>query len=255
MEFWLGILGHLLPRGQFFGLSAPRTLVKWLEGLAVWLAGLRADLDSVWSELLPSTTTRIADHEAQFGAGFVAATDAERRGNLAARWLLLRGGQGPDYLQEVLQRAGFPVWVHEFWDPTTFVVRDPHDYVVSVEIGRVQCDNAIAFCDHGLAQISEDEVSGGNYLVNKTLTSQPRPPLPTDPADWEGFIYIGGQTFPAAASIPEARRDEFEDLILQVLPMDKWAVILIGFTSPPSRILREDSGAILREDSGYILRE
>ncbi len=255
MEFWLRVLGHLLPRAHLFSLVVERAFVRWLSGFALWLSGLKPELDALWLEIWPGTTTRIPEHEEQLGAGLGTGTESERRGALAARWLLLRGGQGPDYLQEVLRRAGFEVWVHEFWDPTTFAVRDPHDHVVSAKIGRVQAGNSVAYAGHSLAQASWDEVSGANYLVNKTLTSAPRPPIPDDPAEWEGFVYIGGETFPTSASVPAGRRDEFEDLVLQCFPMDKWIVLLVDF-GPPGYLLREDGGLILRETGGgAILRD
>lgn len=252
MEFWLRVLGHLLPRAQLFSLVVERTFVRWLSGFALWLSGLKVELDSVWLEIWPSTTTRLSDHEEQFGAGLGTGTEAERRGAIAARWLLLRGGQGPDYLREVLQRAGFQVWVHEFWDPDTFAVRDPHDHVTSAQIGRVQAGNPIAYAGHSLAQASWDEVSGANYLVNKTLTSQPRPPIPDDPNEWEGFVYIGGEEFPDRATVPEARRDEFEDLVLQIFPMDKWIVLLVDF-EPDFELATEDDDNLTAEDDDTLM--
>lgn len=249
MELWLRILGHLLPRGWAFGLWVERKFALWWSGIALWLAGLRGDLDQVWTEIFPATTTRLADHEEQFGASLGPSSDAERRAALHARWLMLRGGQGPDYIQEILQLAGFPVWLHEFWDPDTFAVRDPRPLVTSAHIGRVQCGNQIAYCGHALAQCSHDEVAGANYLVNKTLTSEPRPPIPDAPEEWEGIVYVGGETFPAHAEIPAARRDEFEDLLLQLVPQEKWIVLLVDYVGGTS-IITDDDGAPLLTDDG-----
>lgn len=247
MELFLRVFALLLPRSQFWRLAVERTLVKWFRGLAAWFALVRADLDSTWSEIWPSSTTLISEHEDQFGL-YSSASTAIRRAGLEAAWLRLRGGQGPDYIQEVLQRAGFPVFVHEFWDPDTLAVRNPHDHVEPTRIGRTRCGGVNARCGHPSARCNWDEIAGGNYLWNKTLTSRPRPPIPADPVHWEGVWYIGGENFPDVAPIPAERKDEFEDLILSIRPMGRWIVLLVGYVSP-------DDGLILVSDEELLVSD
>jgi hypothetical protein len=54
--------------------------------------------------------------------------------------------------------------------------------------------------------------------------------LPTDPAKFPYFLYIGGQNFPDLASIPLARRDEFEKLCLKICPLEQWLGILVNYS-------------------------
>lgn len=54
-------------------------------------------------------------------------------------------------------------------------------------------------------------------------------PIPTDQAFWPFFLYIGAQTFPDNATIPNSRREEFEDLCLKICPTEQWLGILVTY--------------------------
>lgn len=53
--------------------------------------------------------------------------------------------------------------------------------------------------------------------------------IPADPTKYPYFLYIGGETFPDQATIPTARRDEFEDLCLKICPTEQWLGILVNY--------------------------
>lgn len=44
------------------------------------------------------------------------------------------------------------------------------------------------------------------------------------------FLYIGGETFPEQANIPNSRRAEFEDLCLKICPLEQWLGILVSYS-------------------------
>jgi hypothetical protein len=54
--------------------------------------------------------------------------------------------------------------------------------------------------------------------------------VPSDPTKWPYFLYIGGATFPDQANVPEARRDEFENLCLKICPTEQWLGILVSYS-------------------------
>jgi len=53
--------------------------------------------------------------------------------------------------------------------------------------------------------------------------------VPSDPAKWPYFLYIGGENFPDSAQIQPSRRDEFETLCLKICPAQQWLGILVQY--------------------------
>ena len=49
--------------------------------------------------------------------------------------------------------------------------------------------------------------------------------IPTDQTKWPYFLYFGGPVFGAPAIIPENRREEFENLLLEICPAQQWLAI------------------------------
>jgi hypothetical protein len=54
--------------------------------------------------------------------------------------------------------------------------------------------------------------------------------VPTDPAKWPYFLYIGAEVFPALADVPATRRNEFEALCLKICPSHIWIGVLVKYT-------------------------
>ncbi len=93
--------------------------------------------------------------------------------------------------------------------------------VTKAELGlSAECGEASAACGEPLAEC-------GNYNgYRETILSYP---LPTDPATWPYFLYIGGPEFGDTATVPAARRDEFERLCLKICPAHLWLGILVQY--------------------------
>lgn len=108
-----------------------------------------------------------------------------------------------------------------------------YDGATNVPVGYPLVNKVIApaistICDGNAdmqdgAQLAQD---GGNY----TFYAQRQYILPTDSEKWHYFLYIGGKTFPTQAQIPNARREEFEELCLKIRPLEQWLGILVEYT-------------------------
>jgi hypothetical protein len=259
----MGALGfrlfqHLLPDAHAWRITITKTLRKFFEGLSALPEAARQFADEVHGDAFPDTTRELAEWEAQFGLDANPDT-AIRRLQLTAAWRA-SGGQSPNYIQGVLQAAGFDVYVHEWWESgPPYVARDPRDYTDSPLIGTWQCTG-----DPGAPIVGQPQCTGntpdGNriagqpqcnsflannprYIVNKDLTPRAPPPIPDHPSTWPYFLYVGGETFPDLAIVPAERRDEFERFILKIRPTQNWIVLLIDYGDEGGGIFDDSFGS------------
>lgn len=69
-------------------------------------------------------------------------------------------------------------------------------------------------------------------LMNNSLTytqAVRQYQLPTDQDTWPYFLYIGGETFGDTATIPSARKTEFETLCLKICPLQLWIGLIVSY--------------------------
>lgn len=223
------VIRHLMPDALAWRLAELSTIRKLIASLSETPASARAFVDLVYSDLFPFTTRALAEWQSQF-ALVPPATEADQRKQLDATWKA-RGGQSPRYIQDVLQAAGFRIFVHEWWEPGSMprVARDPRDYTNVPLIGSVQCGEPAALCGEPSAQCNRFLANETDYIVNENLTRVAPPPVPDDPSRWPFFIYLGGETFPDRAPVPPSRRAELERLILKLRPQQQWIVMLVDY--------------------------
>jgi len=144
----------------------------------------------------------------------------------------------------------------------TPVARDPFDYLDDGTGGLpfIMVDGAADAQDgDNVAQDGSTATPAGYPLVNKileasdefigddsvsmqdggaqaqdggilTIYSQKQYVIPADLTKYPFFLYIGGPTFPDQATVPTARRDEFEDLCLKICPTEQWLGILVNYS-------------------------
>jgi hypothetical protein len=241
-SLFLRVFQHLLPTGQAWRTTIDKTLRRLFEGLSSSPQDVVNFADAVFGDAFPSTTRELAEWEKQFGI-VPNVDDATRRLNLAAEWAST-GGQSIAYIQGVLQAAGFTVYIYDSYDPTPpYTVHDPHAYTTAPLIGSYQCygtrghdQPACAGLDSdGAPLLNQPECNAflandPHYIVNKDLTPRPPPPIPSDPSTWPYFMYVGGSTFGAHATVPASRRGEFERLLLKLRPTQLWIVTLIDYS-------------------------
>lgn len=222
---------HLLPNARAWRLTIDKNLRRFFAGLSVLPADIQQFVDAVWQDVFPATTRQLSLWEDQFGLPAAVLTDAERRARITAAWLAT-GGQSPRYIQDVLQAAGFAVYVHEWWEPGTNppVARNPNDvitqgaantpFLMSDGGGDAQDGDAVAQDGATLSltgYLLVNKIPGVSYAV------------PTNPQHYPYIFYVGGETFPDVANVPESRRDEFENLLLKISPTEQWIGVLVGY--------------------------
>jgi uncharacterized protein YmfQ (DUF2313 family) len=220
-------LEKLLPRGEAFKLTVEKVLTNYIRGIA---AGAPEDFKGfaflVWRDLFPFTTTQIEAWANQFGL-FPNENEANQRQNVDAAWKST-GGQGLDYLQALIDAAGFNVTVHASLDPNSQTYRNPLNYLaVAANIGTIQCGSETAYCgsidayDSGLQGAIQD------HIVNQDLSGRVQPDISNDPATFPFWIYVGGEVFGTKATIPTDREVEFQSLILSIFPGTYWIGYMI----------------------------
>jgi len=235
---FLNIFKHLLPNARAWKLTPDKYLRKFFTGLANSdiATGVKTFFDEIFSDIDPQQTRELSAWENQFALPNTGLTEQERRDRLEATWQAV-GGQDPRYIQDTLQAAGFPVYVHEWWIPGTEPAIDspaaatPRNPNLVLTDGSVvylnECGEALAECGEALAECGERSTLVGYLLVNKDGTTYT---IPTDTAEWPYILYIGGTVFGASATVDASRKDEFEDLCLKICPAQQWLGIIVTYT-------------------------
>ncbi len=185
MDF-LRLYQHLLPDGRAWRTTVDKRLRQFFAGLADAPADIKDSADSVWLDLLPDSTDKLNEWELQFGLPGNVTDEAARRARLAATWRSLFGGQSPRYIQDTLQAAGFDVYVHEWWEPSTPptpgtpgnpTARNPLLWLRRSQVQtkfQVTCGNPAATCGNPAATAGSTLTPRGYPLVNKVFTTRPR---------------------------------------------------------------------------------
>jgi hypothetical protein len=251
MSLFLRIIQHLLPTGEAWRTTIDKALRRLFDGLSTIGADARAYIDLVYLDLFPETTRQLGEWERFYGLSPSASTtEASRRLALSAEWKAT-GGQSAWYIQSVLRAAGFDVYVFSAWESESpWVARDPRDYLTSALLGTTQCGEALAQCGEAGAVCGTTLVNDPSYLVNVDLTSRAQPPLPSDPARWPHFMYVGGETFGDVVLIPVERWREFERLVLKLRPLHAWVGLFAD--SVEGFLATEDDELLLTEDDQNI---
>ncbi len=257
MQFFR-IFQHLLPRAQAWRITIAKTLRSFFEGLSEEPALVKGFADDVFLDQFAETArTPGALEEWERHYGLTPSEDAliaDRRLALAAEFAAT-GGQSAGYITDVLQAAGFPVVVHEWFEPGTppYAARNPLDYTTTPRVGTNRCSS---FSSQPTCSLFSSQPrcnsflnNDPGYLVNKDLTRRAPPPIPNDPTKFPYFIYVGGEVFPARATVSATRKDEFERLILRLRPTQNWIVTLIDYEAlGGDALITEDGETITTED-------
>lgn len=243
----------LLPTGDGWRAAVSSELRAWLDGLAGEGDAVRESADLALDDMYPSTTRELALWEDRFGVSS-AGTDELRRQRLAAEWRAT-GGQSPDYLEGVVQAAGFPLYIHEWWSSgPPYVARDPRDYTTQPLTGTVQCGEPLAECGEPDALCNGFLANEPGYIVNEALTDAAPPAVPPDPDTWPYFVYWGGETFDDRVAVPAERRAELERLLRQLNPAHMWIVTLVDYVTSYTRIT-EGGDRRITEDGDVRITE
>lgn len=181
---FLRIFKHLLPNARAWRITVDKKLREFFDGLSSVGSDLKTFFDEVWLDIFPDTTRELDEWENQFALRDTGLTDQERRDRLTATWRAL-GGQDPRYIQDTLQANGFPVFVHEWWEPGTepgvgvkqcVTPRNPLTVLRREFTGAtllVDCGEPLAACGEAFAEAGNGLQPVGYPLVNKIFQTVP----------------------------------------------------------------------------------
>lgn len=232
MNLFLRVIQHLLPRGTPTWVLAPgKKITEFFDGLSSLGDEVKDYADKIWFDLFPPTTRQLPLWFEQFSISAAGLTEAEQRNSLTGRWRAV-GDQSPRYVQDVLQAAGFNVYVHEWWQEGTDppVPKSPLFYLSSVQVfgWLYTCGNPeITSGGIDVTCGARIGVSDRGYVlkngIDETIV------IPPDPIYWPYFGYIGAETFPDRAQIPAERQSEFEFLCRKICPRHLWLGMMIEY--------------------------
>jgi uncharacterized protein YmfQ (DUF2313 family) len=228
---FLNVIRHLLPNAKAWWLTPEKNLKKFFRGLSDMPQDIRDFYDLIFNDLDPQKTRQLDEWEEQFGLPPSFLDEQERRDRLEATWKN-QGGQSPYYIQTTLQNAGFNVFVHEWWEEGTDppVARDPTTLLSGSEITYLMMDGALIAQDGNTDAMDGKAIGLRGYpLVNKPEPSGGYT-VPSDPNTFPYYWYVGSETFPEVANVPQSRRDEFEQLLLKIGPTHLWIGVLVEYT-------------------------
>jgi hypothetical protein len=244
-------LRTVLSTGLAWAAPPGSKLRELLEGLAKLAEDFVEHMGEIYDDLLPSRTRQLEKWEQQFGL-LGSGTEDNRRLAYAAAWKEY-GGQSPRYLQDVVQAAGFDLYIHDWWESgPPYIARDPRDHTEQPLVGEVQCGEPLAECGEPTALANAFLANEPGYIVNLDLTPKAPPPVPSDPEFWPFFTYWGGETFGDAATVDAARRAELERLLLKLCPSHHWLVVNVDYSNIGDALLTE-AGDILTTEAGVPL--
>lgn len=223
-------LQHLLPRGRAWQITlVTKTLRKYMQGIAAWNESARDFMELAFDDFWSESTRELSEWENQLGLT-PASTELARRQQISGA-RKATGGQSPRYLQDVVQAAGFPLYIHDWWyyvGPDRFT-RNPRDYTDDPLIGTTQCGESLAQCGERDAVCNGFLANFTGYIVNIDLTQSAPPPVPFDPLRWPYFVYWSGATFGDVVDIPAERRAELERLLRRICPSHQWIVTRVNY--------------------------
>lgn len=219
------LTAQLFANGRAFRIVRNSVKEKIFNALSISEGFFAKDADSILDHILPDNPNFTAYDallwETRLGINSNPATDLEDRkaaiiqklnhpGNILAR-------QSADYIQQQLQLAGFNVYVHE----------NPNELDPSTVFGLIY--SGIAIHSPLIQHMQTGMVHGSTNLWHDVVANK------IDPIQDQYFdapgrtFFICGQSLGDFASIPEARKSEFRQLVLQLKRAKSVAYLAINY--------------------------
>lgn len=224
---FLKIFDLLLPRSSTFSLIIDRTFRKFFSGLAEMPTTIRIHLASIINDIFPRLTEKSKDQSNQLGAPVELS-----RAALETEYGAI-GGQAPGYIQQVLQDAGFDVYLHEWWVPGSRppVARNPFDYIGEYQllvndISIIERNYLYQFIeDETICFVEDNSVRFDDY--DGYIFISKRYAMANIEDEYPKYFYIGGETFPNPAYVPIFHYSELVRLIYKLKPLRLRCVLMI----------------------------
>lgn len=103
-------------------------------------------------------------------------------------------------------------------------------YILVNKISQTVTTSKIMQCDEPLAEAGEPFAEAGEDSGFEFFTSDVIYEIPEDENAWPYFLYFGGPAYLSPATVPLARKEEFEELLLSICPAQQWLALLIIYT-------------------------
>ena len=250
------------------------------EGLAVEYSRLLAFRDKVYCAALPSDNLcpeAMDDLERKYGIGmFSDATSDERKARILER-ASLYASMGPDWLQDQIQRAGFPLWVVEnnpalvtvqtqfgdqqFDQTTQFGIMPDRVDPSSVEGALITSSAndrggfaASEFSQFGSVMQFGDAVQFGSPDSKYAYPLPTKRVLPTNPAEWGRIFFLSPVEGRLATEsemlyLSEDQIAYLTRLVTQLKPLRMWCIAQVA-----TRVVITDvlDGAVLTFEDGSL---
>jgi hypothetical protein len=219
----------LFPLSRAFEMFHNNYKRKLFKAISTLFENIRHEAELVYMDLFPDTTRFPEKWEAVFAVYFTESELSKRRNILESLWKINTGGQGPGYLQDVLQA------IAEIKVIENVPVSDPRS-IRSVILAV--CGNRIMICGNKKAVC--------NYRLDNTpfLPSVLRNDvsefytLPYDPAYWAMCFFVckdvvrdgrGNIIFVRQLKLNIIWKNYVEYLILKIKPVHSTAIVFIDW--------------------------
>jgi hypothetical protein len=245
----------LLPKGKAFKLPFQNDLYKFHQAQAKEPNRLCAFFDDVRDSGTPPNipVDALPDWETFLGLPFNSLlTDAERNERILGK-LTAVGGQGPDYIQDQMQAAGFPVYVYEN-NPSMgarefitllgdtgiqmndYQLGDFTDRINPATLGGILLANPPVWLnikDYLGSSLGDTNIQMNDYELgefSQTLIFEDEYSIPADSTTFVFFWFLAG---PGGiydfVDIPADREEDFKSLVYQLKPAHTWCIAQVNF--------------------------
>jgi hypothetical protein len=220
------VVKRVFPKGLAFRFFIGSQYREFTEGISIEPGRIAEFFQKVLESGVPGYIPEEALDDWEFFLNLDkndSLTIEERNDRIVGK-ISAQGGQGPGYIQNVLQDAGYPVYVTENVpqvDPTTktgWLIPGPPTY-------SIQSLYAASYggCTYGSRTYGQKQFSD---IVEDTVT------IPVIP---NRYIFIWFITGPAGiddfVDLPIISRDDIRKQILQIKPAHTWVIAQINFKS------------------------
>jgi len=226
MSNFYTVIKKLLPKGLAFFLKDGTQHQQFIEALGMEPERIKIFFDKVRDSGIPDgnlPTEALPDWETFLGLQQNSSlSDAEKNERIKGKYTA-QGGQGPDYLEETLQAAGYPVYVVE--NPTG---ADPRPYLGILIAGPAVYDNKkIIVSTLGSMTLGSKKL--GEYLGTRVFEIEKT--ISTDTDTWYDYWFLtGAGGLGNFVNIPIEKKQDFIKQVLQIKPADSWVVAQVNFT-------------------------
>jgi len=222
------VFSTLFPRSKAFQLYVKNNKRKLIQGISFLPENIRNEAELVYMDIFPNTTRYPEKWEDIFGVIFTEDELEKRRDILDSLWKINTGGQGLDFLKEILQKIDDNIQVYE-----NIPLRNPRDsniaYLSCCGNEVMVCGNKKARCGYRIG----DESFIPTLLINNISEVYN---FPNNPAFWETCFFICKSVkrnnrneilFIERLQIPQKWKNYIEYLILKIKPVHTTAVLYV----------------------------